>query len=330
MPGGDNKFIFNKKSLLDLGENLNRVQIAIVSSVDDPDSLGRIKAAINGPAQKGGDDGLSLDELPWCYPMVSKFFTAPPKVGEAVFILILNEKKTHADRLYFGPIISQLNNLNFDSINSTALNPFTFAITNPVANFATIPAIKGVFPHDDDIVMQGRYNTDLLMRTNEVLIRAGKFTESTPSDVNPFNFQFNDTTQGFLQIRNDVFLVPPSNNNTVRAKGSVTNLVGSKINLLTHADGNPRFNLMNQDDQVSNDEILNILQNAHPLVYGDLLIQYLKLLSAAVLNHVHNKLGQGPATDLVSGGNGVMNVAEFKKKAADLEVRMLSKNIKIN
>lgn len=330
MAGGDNKHIFNKKSALDGGEQLNRVQIGIVSSIDDPDSLGRIKVAINGPAQKGGDDGFTVDELPWCYPMMPKFFGVTPKVGEGVFVLILNEKKTHADRLYFGPIISQLNNLNFDSINSTALSPFSFAIVNPVPNFDTIPAIKGVFPHEEDVVVQGRYNTDILLRTNELLLRAGKFTEVTPTDINPFPFQFNDTTQGYFHVRNNVFLEPPTTGTTARQQGSVVNIVANKINLLTHANGTPRFNLMNQDDQISDDEILNILKSAHPVPFGDMLVQYLILLKNAFFSHVHNAYGQGPATDLVAGGDGVMNVAEFKKKAADLEARMLSKNVRIN
>jgi hypothetical protein len=43
-----------------------------------------------------------------------------------------------------------------------------------------------------------------------------------------------------------------------------TNIVGSKINLITHKDGAPRFNVMNQDTQISDEEILNILENAQP------------------------------------------------------------------
>lgn len=330
MAGGEKKFIFNNKSLLDTGEQLNRVQIGIVASVDDPDSLGRIKVAINGPAHKGGDDGTALADLPWCYPMVPKFFSSTPKVGEGAFILILNDKKTHADRLYFGPVISQLSNLNYDSINSTALSSFSFAITNPLSNFDTIPALKGIFPKVDDIALQGRYNTDVILRKNEILIRAGKFVESQPSDVNPFSFQFNDTTQGYFHIRNNIYLEQLDINNTNKEKGSVVNIVGNKINLLTHANGTPRFDLMNQENQISDEVILEILQKAHPLPFGDLLIEYLKLLKNALLNHVHNAYGQAPPTDLISGGNGVLNVAEFKKKSSDLENRMLSKNIRIN
>ncbi len=329
MAGGEYKHIFGQNtSLTNKEESLKRVQIAIVSSVDDPDSLGRIKAAIQGPPQKGGDDGVALSDLAWCYPMVPKFFTSTPKVGEAVFIFILNDKKTHADRLYLGPIISQLNNLNYDSINSTALSPFSFAILNPTSNFETVPALQGVFPLIDDIAIQGRFNTDIILRENEILLRAGKLTQTTPTATNPYNFQFNNTTQGYFHVRNNVYLEPQSTTNTTRAKGSVANIVANKINLITHANGTPQFKVLDQDGQIADDEILNIIQNAHPLVFGDLLVQYLRLFKKAFLSHVHNSYGQAPPTDLTT--SGTLSVSDFRKLSDDLEARMLSKNININ
>jgi hypothetical protein len=325
MAGGEYKYIFGQNKLVPNEEALKRVQIGIVASVDDPNSLGRIKAVIQGPAQKGGDDGLSLDELAWCYPMVPKFFLSTPKVGEAVFIFILNDKKTHADRLYLGPIISQLNKLDYDSINSTALSSFSFALLNPTSNFDTIPALKGVFPLVDDISIQGRYNTDIILRENEILIRAGKFVESTPTQTNPYNFQFNNTTQGYFHIKNNVYLEAQSKSDT-RAKGSVANIIANKINLIS-LNGTPQFNVLQQDGQINDDEILNIIQKAHPVPFGDLLVEYLKLFKKAFLNHVHNAYGQAPPTDLTSG---TLNVTDFRNKSDDLEARMLSKNININ
>lgn len=321
----DNKFITNRPSVLSTVGTLKTIQFGVVAQIDDEEGLGRIKVRIPGPANKGGDDGISLANLPWAYPMVPKFFTSTPRIGEGVFVLIISDQKTHSDRLYLGPIISQLNNLNNDPISSTGLAPFTFATTNPSVNTGMIPAINGVFPKVDDIAIQGRYNTDFLLRTNEVLIRAGKFQEVTPNANNPFPFQFNTSTPGYFHVRNNVPLARPVEN-TPQPVGSVVNVVGSKINLLTHADGAPRYNLANQDNQISNDEILNILDTAHQLPFGDILLQYLILLKNAFLNHVHN--GNKP-TDLTADG-AKQFVAEFKKTAEDLENRMLSKNIRIN
>lgn len=324
---GENKFISNRPSVLSTVDSMKSVQIAVVASVDDPDALGRIKVKIPGPASKGGDDGIVLEDLPWAYPMVPKYFSSTPKVGEGVFVFIFTNQKSHSDRLYLGPIISQLTNLNNDPVSTTALSPFTFAVNSPKVNLNMIPALTGVYPNVDDIAIQGRYNTDFLLRTNEVLIRAGKFVEITPNGNNPFPIEFNISTPGYIQVRNAVPLTRPVENVTPPV-GSVVNIVGSKINLLTHKDGVPRFNLANQTDQLSNDEILNILDNAHQIPFGDILLQYLKLLKTAFLNHVHNGNGR-PPTDLTAGG-AKQDVAEFKKVAEDLENRMLSNNIRIN
>jgi hypothetical protein len=324
---GENKYITNKSNILTDIDYTKTVQIGIVVGVDDPQSMGRIKVKIPGPAVRGGDDGLTTEELPWSYPMMPKFYSVTPKIGEGVFVMTFTDQKSHSDRLFFGPIISQLNNLDFDSINTTALSPFTFAMTLPKTDFNRIPALNGVFPKVDDVAFQGRYNTDIIQRKNEILIRAGKFVTSQPNDNNPFPFQFNTDTPGYIQIKNDI-PIEPQKENQIQQKGSVTNIVANKINLLTHKDGYPRFNLANQENQISDDETLKILETAHPLPFGDLLVDYLKLLKNAFINHVHNNNGL-PPTDLVTSGNQ-QSVQEFKKNAEDLENRMLSKNIRIN
>jgi hypothetical protein len=322
---GENKFISNQPSVLSTVNSMRTIQIGVVAAIDDEDGLGRIKVRIPGPANKGGDDGIAIDALPWSYPMNPKYFTSTPRIGEGVFVMILSDQKTHSDRLYFGPIISQLSNLNNDPVSSTALAPFTFAVTNPKNSPSRISALNGVFPKIDDIAIQGRYNTDLLFRTNEILMRAGKFEDSPPNINNPYPFQFNTSTTGYFHVRNNVPLARPVEN-TPQPIGSVVNIVGNKVNILTHADGSPRYNLTNQEDQISNDEILNILDTAHQLPFGDILLEYLILLKNAFINHVHN--GNKP-TDLTADG-AKQYVAEFKKTAEDLENRMLSSNIRIN
>lgn len=325
--GAENKYITNKASILSTVDNLRNIQIGVVASVDDPQSLGRIKVSIAGSAEKGGDLGTSVENLPWCYPMIPKFFTSTPKVGEGVFVFIFDKQKTHSDRLYLGPIISQLDNLNNNPISSTALSPFTFSTLSSKVDVNRIPALRGVFHEPDDVAIQGRFNTDILLKKNQIVLRAGKFIEAAPNENNPYPFEFNRTSQAYIQLNNDVPLNVPQEGGTA-TKGSVTNIVANKINLLTHKDGAPRFNLTNQEDLISESELLKILETAHPLPFGDILVQYLTLLKNAFLNHVHNNNGKSP-TDLVIGG-AKQDVKEFKKNAEDLENRMLSKNIRIN
>lgn len=327
MNEGNNKIGRGGNHIYDNANKVNNVDIGEVISVTDPNYLGRIKVRIKGPRNRGGDDGILDNNLPWAFPLIPKHLSTQPKVGEAVFILTFNKDKKHVDRLYLGPIISQPQQLNYDPLYVSAIRGFSFASESPSVSVATIPQIKGVFPDPEDVSLQGRYNTDITQKNNEIVIRAGKFNVTKPDNNNPFPFTFNAKTQGYIQIKNDAIINPKSD--TAEAeKGTVTNIVSSKINLITHKDGSPRFNVTNQDNLISDEELARILEEAHQMVFGDILLEYLKLLKDALLYHVHNGHGN-MATDLTASGNK-QAVADFKKKAEDLEKAMLSKNIRIN
>ena len=321
--GGNNKF--------DLKTQIRNIFIAEVVSINDPNDMGRIKVRI-----KGEDDAIANDnDLPWAFPMMPKHIGITPQVKEAAIIFIFDSNTKYSDRLFFGPIISQPQNLEFDPLYFSALGGFSFGAQAPKVAPSTIPNAKGVFGNKKDIILQGRDNTDLIFKNGEVLLRAGKFVKKLNKKKNPnepqtdetekdsLNFEFNTNTQGYIQIKYDAILGVDSNNK--QEKGSVTNIISNKINLLTHK-GSPAFNLTNQDDLISSDELLKILKDAHALPFGDILIEYLKLLENALFNHFHNG---GAATDITTSGKA-LPVDEFKKKAANLRSKMLSSNIKIN
>lgn len=327
MNEGTNKTTTGRKNIHEQIDLFKHTQLGEVVSVEDPNFLGRIKVRIKGPRAKGGDDGISDKDLAWCFPLLPKFFGGGVKVKEAVFIFTFDKTRQHADRLFLGPIISQPQQLNFDPFYMTAMAGFSFGSESPNVSVATIPQILGVFPNPDDVSVQGRYNTDITQKRNEIVLRAGKFESSTPDKVNPFPFKFNSKTQGYIQIKNDVVIVPKKDNQE-QQRGTVTNVVSSKINLLTHREGSPRFDLTNQNNLISDEELAIILENAHQLPYGDIVLQYFRLMKDALLYHVHNGNGSA-ATDLTASGNK-QALAEFKAKADDLEKQMLSKNIRIN
>ena len=329
----------DKESVYESTKYDNLFHIGKVVSVTDPEAMGRIKVYIDGPASRGGDNetvglydsngDLNPNVLPYAIPMNS-MFSSQPKIGETVFIFCFDNKKPFVDRIYFGPVISQPKDLNFEPFgNSTPLKGLSISNINPNKSVYTIPELIGVFPDPQDVSVQGRYNTDITQKNNEVLIRAGKFKSSTPSKEsggNPYNFSFNSKTQAFIQIKNDVVTTKETENQS-EERGSITNIVSNKINLLTHKDGSPSISL-NPNDLLSDAEMEKILSEAHQLPFGDVLLDYLKLLKNAILYHVHNGNGN-PATDLTASGN-IQAVADFKAKADDLEKSMLSKNIRIN
>jgi hypothetical protein len=301
-----------------------------VMSIEDPLGLGRIKVWIKGSVINGGDDEKlteenGVDKLPWTLPMLPKHINIVPKIGEGVLIFSFSKDKENADRLYLGPIISQSNKLDFDSARTTALAGFTFGPITPDVNPRNIPDLRGVFPEPEDISLQGRFNTEITQKNNEILIRAGKFVSSNISSTNPYPIRFNTESQGYIQIKNDVKLPKLTETEVSDRLGTVTNIVSNKINLITHG-GSPTFNLTNQDNLISDSELEEIFTSAHPLPFGDILLEYLILLKEAFLSHVHN--GSVP-TDLTVSGNK-QSVAEFIKNAARLEQNMLSKNIRIN
>ena len=305
-----------------------------VVSVDDPNNMGRIKIRIYGPSSRGGDDDtegligsdgkINPSVLPWALPMNS-MITTQPKLNEAVFVFSFDNTKPFIDRIYFGPIISQPQNLNKEPYKFSPLKGLSISNGEPSVSVETIPELIGVFPNQQDVSVQGRYNTDITQKRNEIVLRAGKFIESKANEKNPYAFSFNRKTQGYIQIKNDVKISPA--NSSVVIKGTVTNIVSNKINLLSH-DGSPKFNLTNQQNLITDSELEKILAKAHRVPFGDVLLQYLRLMKNAILYHVHNGNGN-PSTDLTASGN-IQSIAAFKAKADDLEKTMLSNNVRIN
>lgn len=327
------KYSTNRLSTYDGITFSQTFSIGKVMSVDDPQGMGRIKVYVNGTTARGGDDGISglKDEqnniiptlLPWAMPMNS-MFSSQPKVGEAVIVFNIDNKKTGIDRIYFGPIISQPQNLNYESYDFSPLNGLTASNKDPNKSVFDIPELReGVFPKGDEVSIQGRFNTDITQKNNEIIIRAGKFESS---DTNQFNIAFNSKTQAFIQIKNGVSF-PTTEDPDEKELGTVTNIVASKINLLTHKNGSPIINL-NPTNLINDSELEKIFAEAHQLPFGDILLEYLRLLKDAIFYHVHNGNGN-PATDLTGEGNS-QSISVLKTKADNLEKRMLSKNIRIN
>ena len=323
----------DKKNLYENALTHFNVRYGVVTSLEssagpiENKGLGRIKVRIKGSMTTGGDDSILDENLPWCFPLMPKHFRVQPKVGEVVLLFVFSKQQQHVDRLYIGPIISQLPKLNEDPFLYSALNGFSFGVESPLVNPAQIPDLNGVFANPEDVVVQGRYNTDIIQKKNEVLIRAGKFVPENPTSNNPYPFKFNSSSQAYIQLKNNIVTTPKTNQQPER-RGSITNIVANKINLLTHADGSPRFDLTNPDNLISDEEMTRILTEAHQLPFGDVLLEYLKLMKDALFSHVHNGSGN-PPTDLTISGNK-QALAAFKSKADSLEKAMLSRNVRIN
>jgi hypothetical protein len=393
------------------------IRVGEVKSVADVTKSGRIKVKITGVDKNENDNSL-ID----CVPLLPKYLTILPKVGECVFVFQYeyNDSSPTASfntkRFWVGPLITQPTKLSGEDYNSAqSILPDGYEkLKDP--NIDT-----GVIGNDEDITLQGRYNTDIIQKDKEVWLRVGKSLEGKPN-------KFNDKNLGYVQLkyggeklkreveeteietfveqppnvivtvtmntitnngtilsnnlpkdryrendinRTEVFITVTdyktgniktqyenesgftgsesrdnalsqsktfidtnkgnrwrikstakdlidvyggengvANSNTPKIKvkkkikevkfvknkpknTSVINLVANKLNLISH-DGEHTFNLTDPKSLITDDEQEKINNGAHPIVYGDTLVEFLNLVKKFVATHVHPYHGLPP------------------------------------
>jgi len=434
------------------GEVIPLIRIGEVVDNTDPQETGRLLVRITGIDKLDDDNNLTP-----CYPLIPKFLNIYPDVGEAVFIFQYEHKTglksaTKTKRYWMGPIVSQLQNLEKEDYKD-ALSQEPDGYTNPGTPITTLKGANGAYPKKKDIALQGRDNTDVILKEKEIQIRAGKFdiadnlkfnkkdpsyiqlkygnseikkefvTETKEKKVfvppthviyvqlesllpdgtilgndltdseygeadrhfvrastidvttsptttienfdnsgNPYNSRSEAVTAliseidtqmgnfekwklstpvnellskygqvGQLSKINKMVLYP--NNTTTKSEtkkslkitklntgkeGSVVNVVASKINLVSH-DGDHNFDLTDPNELITNDTQNKINSDAHPLVYGDRLVEFLELVKNFMNKHSHT-YHQNPPVD----GPSKTNALDY-----DLQT-ILNKNINSN
>lgn len=265
----------------------------VISNEDDTDG-GRIKVRI--PVLDKRIDNADLSD---CYPLQPKYFHIIPKVGEMVRVFIEDTTYPNRSRYYLGSVISQLHKIEFDSA-FTALSTTNLGVLKPDKAPSTYPDAKGVYPDKEDIAIIGRVNTDITLKPNQVILRAGKHENGNKLKLNiknpsvlSLNFDFNDKTKEYF------------------SSGILTS---DKIALISHS-GDPRIKAFSLDTS----DRIKLFESCHPIMRGDSTVEVLKLIVEAITNHIHpyDKL---PA-DITSTIKNLKNI-DFDK--------LLQKNIVIN
>ena len=418
------------------------IRVGEVISVVDTTKSGRIKVRITGV-----DDTESDKNLIDCVPLLPKYLITLPKAGECVFVFQYeyNDSSPTASfknkRFWIGPLITQPNRLPEETYNS-ALSILPDGYTK-----LKDPNLEiGAYGEDEDIILQGRYNTDILQKDRQIWLRVGKniegelnkfnnktlgyvqlkfggeklkrnlvdkeivtFVEQQPDkiisvilntitntgnilsgdlpadtyrkdDINrtEISVVINDAKSGaeitsfsnsnsflgsssrdsaleaaksFIDVNkgerwriksksNDIIAIYKGDNGIatftskpieVRKKikevkletnksdkTSVVNIVANKINFISH-DGEHTFNLTDPKQLITDDEQQKINNEAHPVVYGDILVEFLQLVKKYVELHVHPYHGLTADPSTVT-----TNVLSF-----DLN-KLLNKNINTN
>ena len=238
----------------------------VISIIDETDG-GRIKVRI--PEL---DNRTANNDLPWCYPLLPKFFHIYPQIGEIVRIFIEDNKLTERSRYWIGSIISQPHKIGFDS-KYTALATTNLALTIPEKAPSKYPDADGIYPTIDDVALVGKVNTDVILRLNEVHIRAGKHVNG---DVLKLN------TKNPASI--DMIYEPLNGNNENYYSNTI--IQSDKIAIISH-NGDPNFKAANLSPQ----DRSRIFSEGHPIARSDVLIEALKVIRSALINHIHGYSG---------------------------------------
>jgi len=246
---------------------------------------------------KGVDPSkFSVNDIPYAFPLLPKTFHCKPKVGEIVLVFTKTGSYDD-DRFWIGPIISQPHKIEYDTIS--ALSFLSPGLINPDTPPSTDPNNVGVNMDSEDIGLQGRGSTDVILKPDEIRIRAGKSLDyRTLNQVNP----------SYIQIKFDK-----------SANESNINLVADNINILSHK-GLENFNLNDPNNLISDEEYSKILEKAHQLPFGDVLIEFLNIFIKAFTSHVHAYHGLPPD----------LKQTEVKTLIAYELNKILSNNIRIN
>lgn len=265
-----------------------------VISIEDETDGGRIKVRIQNL-----DSQVTNNNLPWCFPLMPKFFHEYPQIGEVVRIFIEDLKYPERSRFWLGSVISQPHKIGYDGMH-TALSTTPIAQLAPEKAPSTYPDAQGVFPEKNDIGIIGKVNTDILLKSNEIHIRAGKHEHDNILKLNTKNPA--EITLAFEpQVGKDTY-----QSNTI--------ITSDKIALISHS-GNPQFKAARLDSE----DRERIFEKGHPIARGDVLVEALEIIRNALINHIHGY--SGVSADKTS----VLN--ELEKINLDA---ILQKNIVIN
>jgi hypothetical protein len=177
----------------------------------DPMQLGRLRVMPIGKTYQdiiGGVENWDEEKMAWTskdpilyLPLLPFFISVRPKNDEYVHIIIQNKSFPTANQFYVSGVFSSPLSSQFE----TSLGASTFlasgdrnkrspSIKNADGTFKKKDS-KGVFPEIEDIAILGRFSTDLVLKDDEVLLRAGKVKRLYPTEL-----PIGNPNRAFLQL----------------------------------------------------------------------------------------------------------------------------------
>ena len=176
------------------------IRVAEVISVTDVTKSGRIKVRIVGV-----DDSETDQSLIDCVPLLPKYLSTLPLVGECVMVFQYEHNDSSPTaafknkRFWVGPLITQPTKLDNDPYNDaqSILPDGYIKLKDPKLE-------NGTYGNDEDVILQGRYNTDIIQKDRQIWLRAGKFVEGTPNKYNDKNLAYIQVKYGGEKIKREI------------------------------------------------------------------------------------------------------------------------------
>ena len=272
-----------------------------VVSVNDENACLRIKVRLQPE-----DNNTAVEDLPYCFPLLPKHFQVNPKVGEMVLVITSRLGVAQSRRWFIGPIISQQYMLREDPFISATTGYFSL-LPRPELN----PENEGSYPDREDVAVQGRKNSDLILKENEVRLRCG--FQKEPNGLSQNSLLFNKEDLSYIQMK-----YKRMKDHKGKTFNSAINIVADRINLLSYDSTTP-FTLNDTKELITEKELKKILEKAHPLIYGDELVNFLTQLIEVIRTHTHPFAMDPPC----------FTTPQTKVLDTDLDA-MLSQSIKCN
>lgn len=234
-----------------------------VVSIDDAEDGGRIQVRIVDL-----DNNTINEALPWCYPLLPRFFHLYPQIGEVVRIILGDIKQPDSTRFWIGNIISQSQKIAFDTYNS-ALTTSAIGYIKPLPSVWTYPDAEGVFPEKEDVAIVGRINTDIILSDSQIHLRAGKHENDDILKLNVKNPSEISLTYEMMTTGTTTY-----ESNAI--------VMSDYIALVSHT-GNPKF----KPAKLTTEDRKEIFDTGHPIARGDVLIEALNIMRNAIIDHIH-------------------------------------------
>ena len=282
------------------------LRLCEVISIDDEQGGDRIKVRLIPE----DNNKTSIDQFDYAFPLLPKFLYVKPKIGECVYILTAIADDGNSQRFYIGPIVSQLTHLTKEPYYADALSMIRGNVKTPDMNPEMIPETEGVFPESTDIAIMGRKNCDIQIKEDDIRIRAGV---KVANKSNSRDVSFNTKDPAYIKLK-----YYKDNDAAEDAYKSTAVVVADKIALIGNRS-KEYYKTTDRKDLITDDEMKKILEKAHALPYGDVLVEFLEMFRTAFNNHVHAFSTMPPCVD-----NNIINL-----NAVNLS-DMLSDTTKIN